>query len=618
MSNGTPKLLSAIFNGKPEDDLIVKNVYQVTDTAVYNNFKDVAKNLSSILNSIPSMNLGDMLGKVNNALQGVKNGINSINSMARNGINGVSSMLGAINNLGNASGLGGARSALGGLIGAIGGIANAAGLQGLTNALQGAYACMGSISQIVNSINGVVDAGRGLQNTIEGAFGGLLGGSGSRYASESGLNRYGSYNSVYGGYNDTSSGYDRAFNSDNYLDISYYPYSNTGTTSANAGSTSAATTSSIKPAASNVSISNVDVTEIARNLSAGNLDLFSNINNLPESVIPMMTSGISNEQITSNVVAQIGNSVSRLAPDIAATTAKPLLDIVNNITDGKYETTITDRGATAALISGVTYVANEVGMTDVFKNIAENVKDTNILVEAAKPIVQKAIDTGDMRLLSSICVPKVASELNKIAPDICGTILANIERPETLAEQEYSRYYQHIRESFDAINSDWIIYKRCSGEEAVNAAQLSGNFFILDLIRAQLTEMMHPGKPYHVGNLQSVYSDSYKFNAGINERIDRIISHPDEDGNVTSLDLGTAVAENYDFTARGNAVDPINNSIIIGLDDTSKEISLENESFLLLSGMYLHDSVDECLARDFPEWYISLTDRPIKPCSYVN
>ena len=581
MGSSNAKFSPALFVSGTKDDLAVVDVYKLQSSAVYNSFQDIAKNISGLLNSIPGMNLGEMLGKANNVLQGIKGGIDKAAGMINNGVSGISSMMGAISGLQNINGIGSARNALGSVLNSLGSLANVAGLQGLTNALQNAYACMGGISQIVDSVNGVVNAGRGLQSTIETGFGNLLGGSSNRYASIAGIDRYGGYTTTYGGYNDSSRGYGGAIgSSSDYIDISAYPYTTTGVSSNNTS-----TTSNIKPAVSNTAtISNVDVTEIARNISAGNMEIFSNINSLPESVIPMMNVGMTESQISSNVVAQVGNSLSRLSPEISAEAAKPLVDIVNNITDGKFDATITNRGSAAALISGATYIANEIGMPGVFRNIAENVKDANILVEAAKPLVQKAVDTGDMRLLASVCIDPVVSEIRSLAPDICGTILTNIERPETLAEQEYGRYYQGIKESFDAINSNWTKYNRC-GTDIVNAAQLSGNFFILDLIRAQLNEIQHP-----------------------NNYIDKV------------------VVESFEFSTAGNAIDPIGyNSddpnapyIAVGLDDDNiKYISLSDEYFMLLSGMYLNDSVNECLARDFPEWYATLEDKPIKPCSYI-
>lgn len=620
MGSSNAKFSPALFVSGTKDDLAVVDVYKLQSSAVYNSFQDIAKNISGLLNSIPGMNLGEMLGKANNVLQGIKGGIDKAAGMINNGVSGISSMMGAISGLQNINGIGSARNALGSVLNSLGSLANVAGLQGLTNALQNAYACMGGISQIVDSVNGVVNAGRGLQSTIETGFGNLLGGSSNRYASIAGIDRYGGYTTTYGGYNDSSRGYGGAIgSSSDYIDISAYPYTTTGVSSNNTS-----TTSNIKPAVSNTAtISNVDVTEIARNISAGNMEIFSNINSLPESVIPMMNVGMTESQISSNVVAQVGNSLSRLSPEISAEAAKPLVDIVNNITDGKFDATITNRGSAAALISGATYIANEIGMPGVFRNIAENVKDANILVEAAKPLVQKAVDTGDMRLLASVCIDPVVSEIRSLAPDICGTILTNIERPETLAEQEYGRYYQGIKESFDAINSNWTKYNRC-GTDIVNAAQLSGNFFILDLIRAQLNEIQHPNN--YIGNIQSVHGDGYKFDTTINERIDKIIAHPDEDGNVQSLNLDKVVVESFEFSTAGNAIDPIGyNSddpnapyIAVGLDDDNiKYISLSDEYFMLLSGMYLNDSVNECLARDFPEWYATLEDKPIKPCSYI-
>jgi hypothetical protein len=76
------------------------------------------------------------------------------------------------------------------------------------------------------------------------------------------------------------------------------------------------------------------------------------------------------------------------------------------------------------------------------------------------------------------------------------------------------------------------------------------------------------------------------------------------------------VVTDIDFTEIGDAVNPASDSIKVGTGEDMKVTSFANEPYLLLAGMYLEDTVDECLQRDFPEWYSGLEDKPILSTNY--
>ena len=586
------KLAKTTYEAGPEDKLIVKDVYEATSSAVVNSYQEIDSSVYSLVDKIPSMNLGELMNRVNSALSAAR----GVMSAAAGGLAGAAG-LARLGGLGNAAGLAGGLTAGGfgglaglasGSLGALGGLGalgklgnlGASGALGLVGNLGNfgelrsivgtMQASMGGVSSLVSQINRTVSTASGLEHAITGQLSQVLGGDVNAFMS---IARQISNQST-------------MFTSNSGLS-SYSDYD------------------------ARVGYSGLD--NLAQHLSNGNLDVFSSINDLPSNATSQLNGGLTSTQITGNVVAQVGGVLTQLSASDSAETAKPIANIVNALTDNGYEAKITNKGSTAALISAVSHIGNQLNMPNVFSSIAEKVEDKTILTEAARPLIQRAIEDGNMSIIENIANTKIAGDMKNIAPSLVQSMLSNMSKPETLAQQEYSKHYQGVRESFDAIDSEWATYNRAGGV-CVNAASIKDNYFVIDLIRSQLNELMHPST--YVSNLQRVYGENNNVDTDVIDSLGALVNAPGSGNTGAVVDLSQVVVVDYEFGDEGSAVNPRSDSITTTVDGKSKTMSFENEPFLLLSFVYLEDSVDECLKRDFPEWYSGLDVTPIAECAF--
>ena len=590
MSN---KLAKTTYEAGPEDQLIVKDVYKETSSAVVNSYQDKVGDALNVVDMIPSLNLGSLMGKLNAAINFTKGKIN---------INAALNLAGA-GRLGQLSGLAGL-AGLPGLPGAAG-LASLAGLPGLSRAglgisgsignlgsfgLAGSFgangafgsfgeiravigniqASMGGISSVVGSINIGVSTSRGLEHAVLGQFGSAMGGDINAFINVAGQfitqNNSGNYNRFVRPQNDydTRTGY-------------------------------------------------MDVNSLAKNLSNGNLDIFSSIIDLPAEHGNQLNGGLTSNQITSNVVAGVGSTLRNINTQNGTQTVGPVANIVNALSANTYQPKIVNKGAAAALISAVTHIGNDLNMPDVFPSIANHVEDKSILLAAARPLVQRAVETGDMRTIESLAGTKIAGDMKTIAPSLITNMLGTINKPDTLAQQEYSKFYQGIRESFDKIDPNWSQYDR-KGQECINASPIKDNLFMVDLIRSQMNELMHPDT--YVANLQRVYSEDNFVDTATTQSLGNLINSTEAITSNTPVDLTNIVAVDYDYTETGNAVNPKSQTIVADVSGVKSSLSFDSEPFLLLAGQYLQDSVQECLQRDFPQWFNSFDTDSILVCDY--
>lgn len=563
------KLAKTTYEAGPEDSLIVKDVYTSSSSAVVNSYQDSADStLSSIIDKIPSLNLGNLLSKIAQAISNAKN--SDSNSSSGAGTTGTGSAIGStsLSATSTVSGISGGVSNLAS-VSKISGDTSLSGLGDTRSSISSAYASMGGLSKTVSSVN-EVSTSAGIQSSISGDLDGKLGGDTSNLASTA-----------------------------DYL--------------LNQGSSTKTSQSTSSYSDFDSRVGTQDLDTLTKSLSNGDMDIFSSISDLPDSAQTYLNGGLTSTQINSNVVAQIGDALTELSPELSSEAATPIANIINSITGDKYDITITNRGSSAALISAVTYLGTQMNMPNVFQTIAENVEDKAVLVEAARPLVQRAVENGDMKIIEALAETKIASDLKVIAPGVIYLLIGNMVKPVELAQQEYSKFYQAIRESFDAIDPQWSIYKRGS-DTAVKAGIIGNNLFVADLIRSQMNELMHPSS--YIGNLQRIYSETNDVDTDIVHALAALVNSTESLTNNSSVDLSNITVEDYDYTDAGDAVNPASDSITTGTGASAKTVSFSNEPFLLLSAMYLQDSVAECLQRDFPDWYETLDSTSIQICEY--
>lgn len=546
------EIAKTTYEAGPQDELIVKDVYNSQSSAVVNSYQKSNVSDFFAIDKIPSLNLNGLLSKVNSAINNALGAIGSATSLGSLGA------LGNLNNIGNLSNL-----------------ANLAGLGDVRSMISQGFASMGGISSVVNNINNAVSTVQGLQSSVMGRLSNMLGGDISALSgiAQQALDQAGIGYSVR-----------------NTLLNNLQHYSDFDT---------------------RVGFQSIE--NLARNLSNGDVDIFSAINDIPATIKPMLNGGFSDSQITGNVVAQVGQALHQLAPGLSAEAAGPISNIINALTEDNYKPVVNNRGSQAALISAVTHIGTQLNMPQVFPTIAQHVTDKHVLIEAAKPLVTRAVLQGDMRTIESIASTHIAKDLRNIAPGVISGMLGNIKKPNELAHQEYSKFYQSMRESFDVIDPEWAIYKR-EGGNAVNAAQLKGNLFTADLIRSQMNELMHPDS--YIGNYQRTFSETNPADTETIDSLNKLIYSTDADSANSALNINNVSVSNIDYTELGDMVNPKDSNISIKQEDDSyKTIDFENDVFLLLSPMFDEDTVSQCLERDFPYWFEAYGEG-ISPCEF--
>lgn len=88
--------------------------------------------------------------------------------------------------------------------------------------------------------------------------------------------------------------------------------------------------------------------------------------------------------------------------------------------------------------------------------------------------------------------------------------------------------------------------------------------------------------------------------------------------NDNSSTINSAVDPN---TATASDAYGVLSNVISIKDDTGKETKrydFSDEAFMLLAPLFKEDTVDYCLKRDFPYWYIAYPDKPIEETTTYN
>lgn len=631
------KLLDTTYKAGPQDQLIVKDVYAAAGSSVYNSFQSSMSDALRAIDKIPGLGSG-LLGKINSAINTARSMVNNIGAIGKSPM----SLLGAAG------------------LGSLGGMLNAgAGLGDIKNIAANVFGSMGGVSQIASAVNALgatmnninmlsrdlknignfpVTSQFGLQSAVGGLLSQAMGGNSGEFASLlvniANTNNYArtSVSKNLSGSNNTITGKGYATSTKSLPDI----------------------------------------------FSGTNPAVKSSLSNLPDSVKDTFVNSASNQNFSSDVVAATTKAVSKLADGEEMQAAQTLVELVSNITDGVYAAEITNKNEQAALIAAVTHVAASLELPGVFDAIAATIKDETILQKAAAPLLNQAIIDGDFDMVRSLANSKIASSLKAIAPDVTGAIVKVVKKPRDIAQQDYSKYYQSIRISLDTIDPKWSTYKR-GNSVIINASMFCENFFVGDLIRAQMNELMSPNT--YFANAQRVYADRTDIQTDVTESLSVVMYNKEEgDGDNEAVDFSDVLSQTsanlgpddvgvlttelkvvvpakkkaaeeeqvvdseldsiesyadylkYLDSKKGDLkalalqqansnYNPVNSATNTDSseDDEAKEItiSFENEPFMLIATMFCQDSVDACLKRDFPNWYTTLDNTPIVGAAFL-
>lgn len=548
------KQAKAFFSSGPEDKLRTKDVYADKGIAIVN-----AGIFSGLSGFGFGMNLG-VMGSMSGILGSIGGGLSGLTGALNQAMSGINGALGSLSQLQNGFG----------------------GFPNLASQVAGQLGISGSIVNTVLGASGSISMSNfgGLSAVVSGGLSNLMGGD------MASLNAViGQASRVYGQIQQTSRTLER-------LDSSLGGFDTRDRESGYGN--------------------RVSLDDISDQLANGNADILSAISDLPAQTRNDLLVGTTSSNFTGNIAVNVNGNQTVVSNKQPAQAIKPIMDIVTGLTGGTFEAEVVNRGGQAALIAGVTHMANKANIPGVFGAIAEHIEDREVLVAAAKPIVVRAAVQADVEALKSVAISKIGKDIKSMAPAVIEEVSRNAVKPATLTQQEYTKYYQGMREAFDTIDPNWMVKDR-AGTPVVNGTVIGNNRFMADLMTAQLNELMDPDNV--LSNYQrasQVQGLDASTTLALKDKLEAVQSlAPNE-----PLNFESVKAVDHPFTPTGSGVDPKDLTIKLKEDDgTVVTVDFSLEPYLLLAAMWPSETVDQAIRRDFPEFYLTL-DAPLQPCDF--
>lgn len=336
--------------------------------------------------------------------------------------------------------------------------------------------------------------------------------------------------------------------------------------------------------------SNLPFGNLLSSLSSGNLDVLSQLGDLPSGLQKIFGGGMGLPNNINTVVSNLGSI--NINSGFDSSSLRNLSGLISSITGNPDNSYVQNDGALSALIAGVSYLGNKAQLPNVYKTLTTGIDNPSVLIGSSKPLIQQAVIEGDASLLMDVCYSPASQYTKQIMPNVISQFFQNFKIPNNLAQQEYSRYYQNLKGGLNNIDPVWDTVTMPSGT-FVNASNLSGNIPIGNLIQAQVVELRSPNN--YLSNLQSVYPQS---NAYSNSQAAKSVTTPTlAPTSVDPLNPDSAIAQEIDFNTLSTAVvAPSDNPTV---PKTTIQ-NFDNEPYLLLGREFKNVTVNKEISRCFP------------------
>ena len=573
MATGTSgKLAQTTFETTPDDKLAAVDVYESESSGVENSFQDTYHQANSGLDDFASLGQS-ALGSIGNLMNGVKGEINAINSV----LNGIMS-----GNLGSLTALtGGASSGLKGLTDLIRTATNTVSnitntvnvISNLGNSLKGGL----NNNNLLNRLTNNIPLAREIQNTIR------MAGTINSYA-----------NSLEGSISRASTilGGDRS--STNTI---YYGTVNKASTL-------------MTPPMSDTNVSNTQQQLSLEKIKDINHDIASSVASLPQATQNALLRGFSDEALNAGLIVKNNSGVTRLSPQVSLEVIRPINNIIANFSGNDENTIVSqDPSAIAAIISGTTNIANKAGLKNTFTTMTASITNKNIVVAAAKPLVVRAIQEGDLDTIIDLSKSQAKTDIKRFAPDLIEQLNYNVLRPQDKTQQDFTPYYKEVKQAFERIDNEWDTYTTLNGKKLVNGCSIAYNSFLCDLIESCLNENNNPlinsqnRQNVNATNLQdsalsAVQTTFIKdsFSDELEREVDKINRDSYENANANGETLLTP-PDTIDPTIP-KPTEPVVEPIL----------DFSNEPFLLLSSVFIDNSVEAEIEKHFPFLYVRFVE----------
>lgn len=587
MANGSSgKLADTTFNTSPDDKLAVVDVYESGGGGVENSYQEKysQNNDNGVADSFKD------IGKKNSPPGGGSNPLGG----------GGGNPLGGLNPFGGGNPLGGlgGSNPLGGLGGGGGNPLNSilnglksGNLGSLTSLAGGAFTGLKQISDIVNTVNTAVNAVKTIGNTLKGGLNanalinrvannlplaqqikGTIRNVGTIKSSSPSLeNSMGRASNLLGG--------DRS--SQNTILNGTVNKSRTIET----------------PRPYDKPVSKAETTALIDKLKSISPQVSSAISDLPVNTQAALVRGFNNEDSNKGLLAASSTGVTRMNPEASKDVIEPLQKIIGNFSPSSTpKVKVQDTNAVATLLSGVSNIANKAGFKDTFSKITKKITNKDVILKAAKPLVTRAVDEGDIDMIVDLSKSSVYKELKNVTPDLVKKTCYQALRPEGLGQQGFSEYYRSMKTAFDRIDPKWNSYKPVGAAILIDGSCISSNAFICDLIEATLNERK---------NTKLTGSNGQNVKKENGSLIDT--EEPVQE-NIFTKGMQDAV-EALNKEAYKKFREDISNTVTLPPETTQPPVeavepppvlNYDNEKFLLLASVFVDNSIPSEIEKHFP------------------
>lgn len=222
-------------------------------------------------------------------------------------------------------------------------------------------------------------------------------------------------------------------------------------------------------------------------LAASNDELLSDITDLSD---PLKGALAIPGQVVPEIYAQTGDMLNRLRAGISTQSLGALTNIVNQLSNGQFPTTILNSTGIGTLVAGVTSAASRIGIPNTFSAIASGINNQSAMDIALRTVLPEVVRKANIPLLNDIANTPLVRSVQNLIPGIVGETVRGLTRPTYLGQNEYAGYYGASRQTFGRIDSNWNSDVRYENGTVLNGTVVGSNPFYYDT--AQASVMNYP------------------------------------------------------------------------------------------------------------------------------
>lgn len=191
----------------------------------------------------------------------------------------------------------------------------------------------------------------------------------------------------------------------------------------------------------------LDKNEGYKRMSGSDGSILGSLNNLSSAASSLFSLKPNQSSIVSN-----GGKVSS---NLSVTDINSILNIINKLSNGNYNGTAKDVGATTALISKTTTLASNNGINNSYQALVKNNQlDRSIIVDAAAQSIKDTASEGNINVALDVSKAGLLSDVVLKEPTIINKILTT-EILSTVSIEDKKVLFKSIYSSFNSTGISW-------------------------------------------------------------------------------------------------------------------------------------------------------------------